>query len=314
MPWKDGYTTSNEKSLADHDVRWPDGNQCAVVLVIDLSLASGPEGITAADLSTAAAQFGMQVGIPNILDTLQRFAMTATFAVPAVIADIYPETIRAILDSGHEVSALGFKHEDAIQLDKDAEHERIEMATEILSRVTGQQPAGWYTLPRQRDPFAVGSISSNTMGLLIDAGYTYMGNGLADDIPYYWVTDAESQRAILTLPYSYHFNDQYFLLYPPPGLGSGLENPKPFLSNCKLEFDAQYKRGRYFSMTLHPYIIGFGHRMHLLDSILGHIHDLPAVWNPTAAQCAAYWQTRYPASATLQLEPSIWQDYPNSLS
>jgi peptidoglycan/xylan/chitin deacetylase (PgdA/CDA1 family) len=314
MPWKDGYTTSDEKSLADHEVKWPDSNQCACVFVVDLSLANGPQGITAADLGSAAAQFGMQVGISSILDIFQRFNMTATFAVPAVMADIYPDMIQRIVDHEHEIAALGFKHEDVSQLDKEEERERLAAATDILSQVSGQRPAGFYTLPRQRDPFAVGAISSNTMSLLIDAGYIYMGNGLADDIPYYWVTDADTSRCILTLPYSYHFNDQYFLMYPPPGLGSGLENPKPFLTNCKLEFDAQYKRGRYFSMTLHPYIIAFGHRMRILETVLSHIRDLPAVWNPTAAQCAAYWQAQYPASSTLHLEPSIWQDYPNSLS
>ena len=41
MPWKDGYTTSDEKSLADHEVRWPEGKQCACVIVIDLSVATG---------------------------------------------------------------------------------------------------------------------------------------------------------------------------------------------------------------------------------------------------------------------------------
>jgi peptidoglycan-N-acetylglucosamine deacetylase len=85
MPWKDGYTTSDEKSLADQEVRWPDGKQCACVIVIDLSVASGPAGITPADLTTAASQFGTQVGLPSILAMLQRFGMTATFAVPAVV-------------------------------------------------------------------------------------------------------------------------------------------------------------------------------------------------------------------------------------
>ena len=70
MPWKDGYTTSDEKSLADHEVIWPDGKQCACVIVVDLSVASGPEGITPADLTTAASQFGTQVGLRSLLDTL----------------------------------------------------------------------------------------------------------------------------------------------------------------------------------------------------------------------------------------------------
>ena len=32
------------------------------------------------------------------------------------------------------------------------------------------------------------------MDLLIDAGYAYFGNGLADDIPHYWVTDFAHRR------------------------------------------------------------------------------------------------------------------------
>jgi peptidoglycan-N-acetylglucosamine deacetylase len=314
MPWKDGYTTSDEKSLADQDVRWPEGKQCACVLVVDLSVASGPAGITPVDLTMAVSQFGTQVGLPSLLELFQRFGMTATFAVPAVIADLYPATVRAILEHGHEVAAHGFKHEDVSQFDKDQERERLEAATAILTHVTGQRPAGWYSLPRQRDPFAVGTISAHTIDLLLDAGYQYMGNGLADDIPYYWVTDVQTPRPLLTLPYYYHFDDQFFLMFPPPGLGSGLENPQPFFTNCRLEFEAQYKRGRYFSMVLHPHIIGFGHRMRLLETLLSHLHGFPDLWNPTAAQCVHYWQARYPARTTLRLEPSIWQDYPGSLS
>ena len=314
MPWKAGYTTSDEKTLADRDVAWPNGHPCAFVLVIDLSVASRPEGITPSDLKTASGQFGTQVGLRSLLDILKRFGIAATFAVPAVMAELYPETIGTILAGGHEVAANGYKHEDVSQLDKEEEQARIEAATESLTRVTGQRPTGWYSLPRQRDAFAVGTVSPNTIELLIDAGYAYMGNGLADDIPYYWVADTNAPRALLTLPYYYHFDDQFFLMFPPPGLGSGLENPKPFLTNCIQEFDAQHQRGRYFSMVLHPHIIGFGHRLRMLETLLTHIQGASGVWNPTATQCAQYWQTQYPAETTLHLEPSIWKDYPGSLS
>src|SRR4029434_8886457 len=109
MPWKDGYTTSDERSLTDQEVIWPDGHQCACVLVVDLSVDSGPEGITPSDLTTASSQCGIQVGIQSLLDVLRRFNMTATFAVPAVIAELYPATVRAIMEHGHEIAAHGFK-------------------------------------------------------------------------------------------------------------------------------------------------------------------------------------------------------------
>jgi hypothetical protein len=30
MPWKQGYTISDEISLSDKDLHWPDGNRCCV--------------------------------------------------------------------------------------------------------------------------------------------------------------------------------------------------------------------------------------------------------------------------------------------
>jgi hypothetical protein len=167
-------------------------------------------------------------------------------------------------------------------------------------------------LPRQGDPFAGGTISPNTMDLLLEAGYGYMGNGLADDIPHYWVTDFASRRAILTLPYYYHFDDQFFLMFPRKG--TGLEHPDALFRNWKAEFDAQYRRGRQFQMTLHPRHIGWCNRLQLLDDFLSYLHGFPGLWNPTGTDCARYWLETYPASAYLRLEPSIWRDYPGSLS
>jgi peptidoglycan/xylan/chitin deacetylase (PgdA/CDA1 family) len=237
MPWKDGYTISDEKSLADSDVRWPDGKRCAVHIVVDLSVASSAAGITAKDIGSAPAEFAAHEGLDLLLAALEKFRLKATFAVPAVTADTYPARIKSLIERGHEVAANGFKHEDVSKLARADEKARIELATEILTRVAGRKPAGWFSLPRQTDPFAGGTISPNTMDLLIEAGYAYFGNGLADDIPHYWVTDFASRRAILTLPYYYHFDDQFFCMFPVAG--TGLENSDMLLRNWRAELDAQ---------------------------------------------------------------------------
>jgi len=122
------------------------------------------------------------------------------------------------------------------------------------------------------------------MDLLLDAGYAYMGNGLADDIPHYWVTDFASRRALLTLPYYYHFDDQFFLMFPRKG--TGLEHPDALSRNWKAEFDAQYKRGRHFHMTLHPRHIGWCNRLQLLDEFLSYLRGFPGLWNPTGEERA----------------------------
>jgi hypothetical protein len=67
-------------------------------------------------------------------------------------------------------------------------------------------------------------------------------------------------------------------------------------------------------MTLHPQHIGWCNRMAGLEVFLGELARLPQLWNATGGECARYWSNAYPAAHSLKLEPSIWQDYPGSLS
>ena len=79
------------------------------------------------------------------------------------------------------------------------------------------------------------------------------------------------------MPYYYHFDDQFFLLFPKKG--TGLENPDTLFRNWKAELDAQYKRGRQFAMVLHPHGIGWPNRLHMLEQFLDHAKGLPGLWN-----------------------------------
>src|SRR6202040_1343612 len=126
--------------------------------------------------------------------------MRGTFAVPAVIAHIHCDLVRSLAAEGHEIAAHGFRHEDVSGLERDEERRRIARTTEILADVVGRKPAGWVSLPRPGGRDAVGAVSPNTIDLLLEAGYVYLGNGLADDIPYYSVSDVANRRALLTLP------------------------------------------------------------------------------------------------------------------
>jgi peptidoglycan/xylan/chitin deacetylase (PgdA/CDA1 family) len=312
MPWKEGYTISDEKSLADSEVHWPDGKRICVTVMLDLSLASGPQGLTPADLRNSNATFGLNEGLAQIRAILNRFNIKATVTAPAAMANMMSDSILALRDDGHEIAAQGFKHEDVSGLSREDEKTRLDMTTNILTELTGQRPEGWFSLPRSGDPFAGGTISPNTMDLLIDAGYRYMGNGLSDDIPHYWVTDFDTSRALLTMPYHYSFDDQFFLMFPKKG--TGLEHADSLFANWIAEFDAQYRRGRYFNMTIHPHAIGWCNRLKLLEDFLSRMRDLPGIWNPTAGETANYWLQNYPKETALKLEPSIWKDYPGSLS
>jgi peptidoglycan-N-acetylglucosamine deacetylase len=314
MPWKSGYTITDERSLADKSVEWPENRNCAVAIVVDYSVSAGKNGITKTDIKSQFAEYGRKVEVWGLLDLLDKYRMRATFAVPAIMAETFKESVKEIVKRGHEVAAHGLLHEDVSLLPKEEEKKRIEIVADKLCEITGISPVGWFALPRQGDPFAGGTISINTVDLLISAGFEYLGNGMADDIPHYWVTDFNTCRNILTLPYYYHYDDQFFLMYPPIPMGTGLENSETLLENWQSEFNAAYKRNRYFSIFLHPYLIQWGNRLEILEKLLFHINGCLNIWNATGKEVAKHWKNRYPADTYLNLKESVWRDYPGSLS
>src|SRR3712207_7554102 len=105
MPWKQGYTISDEVAVKDEAIAWPDGARCCVLVTVDLSVAAGPEGITAKDLAGPVAQFALGDGLEGLLRVLRRRGVRATFAVPAAIAALRPDAVRALAAEGHEAAA-----------------------------------------------------------------------------------------------------------------------------------------------------------------------------------------------------------------
>ena len=106
MPWKDRYTISDEIGLADADLRWPGGQRCAVQIVVDLSIASGPAGIQARDITSAPAAFGANEGLDLVLAALAKHELKATFAAPPSVIRLAVGRITGIGASGDSRPAV----------------------------------------------------------------------------------------------------------------------------------------------------------------------------------------------------------------
>lgn len=312
MPWKDHYTTSDEIGIRDADIQWPNGVQMPLGVTVNLNPAATAKGITAKDLAYPTWHFALNEGLDQFLTLFADLGIRATFATPALVADAYPDVMDRVLGAGHEIAAQGLIGEDPAIHTDGGEGAAIELATEILSAATGARPKGWYALSHPDDRAATGCATDATIGLLRDQGYAYFGNGLAEDAPYYWVSDAGRSEGLLTLPYYYHFDDTFFLMFPREG--TGLERPAALLRSWRAEVAAQYRRGRYMNLCVSPARSGWGHRFENLATMLRDTMALPGVWAATGAEIADHWAKAHPIEQTLRLTPSIWQDYPDSLS
>src|SRR5437763_4945264 len=84
--------------------------------------------------------YGPLVAVPRILDLLAGYGLPATFFVPGLTADRYPETVERIVAAGHEVGHHGDSHHSPLRLDEDAERADLERGLEALDRLRVRPP------------------------------------------------------------------------------------------------------------------------------------------------------------------------------
>src|SRR5262249_30672246 len=112
--------------------------------------------------------YGPKVGVPLILDFLDRNDLRSTFFVPGWTAERYPEVVAEIHRRGHEVGHHGYLHEPLEGRSRDEEEAILVKTSDILQRIAGQRPVG-YRAPRYE-------ITHETTGLLRKHGFLYATN------------------------------------------------------------------------------------------------------------------------------------------
>src|SRR5438093_5804062 len=120
-----------------------------------LSVWFGYERTTPAML--ARGEYGARVGVPRILDLLERHKLRATFFVPGHTVESFPRETAAVLEHGHEVAHHSYAHVDPSQQSRDEEVADMERALEVLDRI-GVKPLGY------RSPSA--DLSQSTLELV----------------------------------------------------------------------------------------------------------------------------------------------------
>jgi peptidoglycan/xylan/chitin deacetylase (PgdA/CDA1 family) len=68
---------------------------------------------------------GARFGLPRVLDLLHEFNVRANFFMTSVIEEVYPDTIRQLVDSGHEIGFHGRYHEYLSGLSGEEQSEMI---------------------------------------------------------------------------------------------------------------------------------------------------------------------------------------------
>jgi peptidoglycan-N-acetylglucosamine deacetylase len=267
---------------------WPDGARVAVCLTFSLNnsanmLARGDSAVVA----LTGGEFGAVVGLPRVLDVLDRHRLPATFFVPATAALVDPAMIPDIVKRGrHEIGLMGWSDENPLEIEASEEERLLTRAIAQITKAAGKSPVG------ARGPSSL--LSLRTLELLGKHGFLYDSTLMGMDEPYEVLLGGQPS-GLVELPVSRLLDDYPTLTAPRTGPAS-LPSPELVFETFRDDFDAAYKEGTLFLLTLHPHIIGMRSRIGYLDDLIRHIKAKPNVWFATAEEIARY--VKPPAGAT----------------
>ena len=260
--------------------RWKDGARVCVALSFDPDHETGTlrEGSTSVG-RLSQGQYGSRAGVPRILDLLRRHGIRASFFVPAVVAKLYPDEQRRIVDDGHEIGMHGWIHERTSPLPEDVERDLMRRAFDTLTKASGQTPVG-VRVPSW-------DFSENTLKLIRELGLLYDSSLMADDEPYELLENGEP-TGVVELPVEWIKDDAPYLNMNRFEAIRPYTPPSAVLEIFRREFDGAVAENGLFLLTMHPHIIGHRSRMAILEELVQHIKATPGVWFATHEEVARY--------------------------
>lgn len=262
-------------------LRWPNGARLALWVIPNIehfyfdrpstSISQTTASFTPDVLNYSWRDYGVRVGIWRMMDIMEKHGVKGTVALNSDVCAEYPQIIEAGKKLGWEW--MGHGQTNSMMMVGRAEAEERAMIRTIHSTIaqsTGKAPRGWL------GPGL--SETHNTLDLLAEAGFDYVGDWINDEQPY----DMRVKSGRMTsIPYSVEINDI-------PAILHGKQSGESFGRMIKDQFDVLYedgaKSGRVMSICLHPFMIGHPFRSKYLDEALKHIRSRQEVWITTGSE------------------------------
>lgn len=259
-------------------VKWPEGRRAGAAITFDVD---GTSGWIAADERNAKrpgmlsqGRYGPEVGLPLVLELLDRIGITSTFFVPGVVAEAYHEIVEDTVACGHELALHGYTHRPPAQLSRDEETEELVRALEVCRSidpaVCGYRSPSW-------------DISPWTLELLEGMGITYTSQFMDRFSPY-----RHEGHDLVELPVQWLLDDWPLFAWPRPGLAGGITSASVVEEMWVAEFEAVSDRGGLFVLTMHPQLIGRPSRVTMLERVLRRVVERGDVWVSDCRTIAAY--------------------------
>ncbi len=246
-----------------------------VCLTFDFDTMSGfiARGLTTAT-PLSRGEFGARVSA-RILGFLESRGIRSTWFTPGFTIETYPHECEAVVRAGHEIAHHSWSHVPPADQDRDDEEADMVRANNAILRLTGHKARGY------RSPSW--DLGPNTIDLLVQHGFVYDSSLMGSD---YWPYRARqgdlaglgkpyqfgTETRLIEMPISWSLDDypHFEFLRTPQTILPGLQSARAVMGNWLDEFLYMKKSVDWgiLTYTMHPYVIGRGHRMLAFEDLV----------------------------------------------
>jgi peptidoglycan/xylan/chitin deacetylase (PgdA/CDA1 family) len=215
------------------------------------------------------SNYGGRSGMARLLRIASQHGVSGTVCANARSAELFPQTIRHIVDSGFELAGHNYAQDEVLSgLDESEERALIRKSLRILTEVSGVRPVGWLS--------ATIAATDRTASLLAQEGLSWHGDYNDIDLPGQIPTPA---GGIVAIPHSDYADNRV------------LRGAPDAWFHCYRDmFDYQYRQepGSFINITMHGNFGGRPLMAAQLDKLLRYIRSHDGVWMPRHDELARW--------------------------
>jgi len=273
-----------------------------VCLTFDFDAMSGfiARGMTSAT-PVSRGEFGADVATPRILELLKKYRIHSSWYIPGHTLETYPDRCGQVYDAGHEIGHHGWSHVPPALLSRQEEEEGLVRANEQIKKLTGRYARGY------RSP--AWDLSPHSVELLLNHGFIYDSSMMGNDFTPYRVRQGDlitldkpaifgKTTRLIEMPVSWTLDDHphFEFIRTKEWILQGLMNANLVLDDWINDFDYMKKRLDWgvIIYTFHPYVIGRGGRMLILEKLIKKLKDSGASFTTVEAAAAEYEEKHNP--------------------
>ena len=226
-------------------------------------------------------EYGSRRGFWRIYNEFTNRDLPLTIFGVGLALEKNEEICSAIKEANFEVASHGYRWINYQDIDPKIEEEHIIKCNEIIKKIFGYYPSGWYT----------GRTSPNTRELVLkNTQVIYDSDSYSDDLPY-WIDNKDKRHLII--PYTLDNNDMRFVT------AQGFNTGDDFYNYLKDSFDTLYEEvnktgsSRMMSIGLHCRIIGRPGRFQSLVRFLNYLDGFKDIWICKRKDIANFWYDKF---------------------